>query len=121
MYALVLLEALSLGFLKVTKEELYANAKPSMEKDKKSKKQETVYYARVSELEFLLLLGRENALREMESMLARLTPSVTLVERSKRQMLEFLAMTERLGIDIGRLGGMFKKAIILLEDYERQF
>lgn len=121
MYTLVLLEALSLEFDTVSKEELYSNAKPSMEKDKKSKEQETVYYASVSELEFLLLLGRNNAVREMENMLATLKPSVSLVERSKRQMLEFLAMSVRLGADVGELDSMFKKAIALLEDYEREF
>jgi hypothetical protein len=120
MYTLVLLEALSEDVLEMKKEDIYANAKLSIEKDKKSKNLETVYYARVSELEFFLLLSRNNVKQEIESFLDDLKPSVTLVERTKRQMLEFLAMIERLGANVGELGAMFEKIVILLEDYEKE-
>ena len=88
-----------------------------MEQEKSSNNVSAVYYASVTELEFLLLLGEKNITRKMGFMLETQRPSVVLVDRTKRQMVEFVAMVERVEANLPELVGEFKKVIELLEDY----
>ncbi len=119
MYALVLAKNLKIETLDIDPQELYTQAKRSIKKEKASPKKEDQYYASVTELEFLLLLRKKDLTREMEVMLENLKPLGTLVDRTQRQMIEFLAMAERLGAELDSLHLAFKKIIKLLEDYKQ--
>jgi len=119
MYALDLASRLGVETIDIDTKILYRQAKVSMVKEQSSNDRDLQYYASVSELEFLLLLGKQGVMREMGRMLERLTPLVTMVERTERQMVEFLAMAERLGADLGVMKVEFKKVIGLLEDYKK--
>ena len=116
-YVLQVLNALSHEQHEVSAKEVYQKAKGSMEQEKNSNNVSAFYYASVTELEFLLLLGEKNITRKMGFMLETQRPSVVLVDRTKRQMVEFVAMVERVGADLPELVGEFKKVIELLEDY----
>ena len=102
----------------IDRDELYNRAKASIAKDKKSKSSTTLYYASITEFEFLLLLGDENIVQKMTLLLESLMPLPSLVERTKRQMIEFISMTERVKAPLPKLIGRFNKVIELLEDYE---
>ena len=118
MYALVLAEALALETIAIDKERVFKRAKKSIEAEKKSESSDEVYYASMSELEFMVLLKSPRVVKKMEMMLEELKPTLSLLERSKRQMVEFLNMTERLSADLATIKMEFKKLIGLLDDYE---
>ncbi len=119
MYALVLANALRLESIEIDPQKLYTQAKPSIKRGKNLNKTEEQYYASMSELEFELLLGKHNIRTKIGGILERLNPSLSLVNRTKRQMVEFLAMAERLGAILGSRKQEFEKVIKLLNDYEK--
>ena len=63
-------------------------------------------------------LGEKGVSQKMGYMLESQAPTVALVERTKRQMVEFVAMVERVGAKLPELVGEFKRVIEVLNDYE---
>jgi hypothetical protein len=120
MYALVLVKALHLNTLELDGQKLYRKALSSIKKEKDSSLLSECYYASVSELEFFLLLGRKNVVSKMGEMLERLSPPLSYVKRTARQMAEFLAMANRLDVDLGEMKREFERVLVLMEDYRKQ-
>ena len=118
LYALVLSEALKLESLSVDKQQFYKSLQASIEKDKKSKERDSYYYATMSYFELRLLLGKD-VVRELGAFLELYEPSLTLLHRTKRQMLEYVELIERYEIELPRIDSLFKRVIGLFEDYEK--
>lgn len=113
-YILQVLNALSVEQHSINARDVYKKAKNSISQEKELIHADTLYYASVTELEFLLLLGEKGVCQKMGYMLESQTPAIALVQRTKRQMVEFVAMVERVGVRLPE----FNKVIEVLNDYE---
>lgn len=120
LYILQILSTITQEQLAINPHEVYQKAQASIKAEKEQNPKQCHYYAQMSEFEFLLLLGHQGVERKIGSMLETHTPSVALVQRTKRQMLEFVAMVERVEATLPKLTLAFQKVIKLLEDYERE-
>ena len=119
LYALVLAEALNLETIDIDKQEFYKSVQPSIKNHKAKKEDDNYYYASMSDFELRLLLG-EDVQREMGSFLEVYEPSVSLLYRTKRQMLEYIDLIKRYDINLPDIVCTLKKISTLFEDYEKQ-
>ncbi len=97
---------------------IYKDAMPSITKDAHNTSAEISYYAKMSNIEFHLLLGKNDA----ESLLGNLidldTQSPAYVERTLRMMQFFVRMLERFSeVDASGLIERFGVVMEVLEGY----
>ena len=76
-------------------QEIYQHSKISIEKELKNQDKEAQYYAKISELELMLLLKRDNVESELYLLLEEVQPPYATVERTIRQMELFIELCER--------------------------
>jgi len=119
LYALILAEALALKTIEIDKQQFFKSVQASITDDKKSKKEVSYYYATMSNLELRLLLGKD-VMREMGAFLESYEPSISLLYRTKRQMVEYVELIERYEINLPDMVCTFKRIIALFEDYENR-
>lgn len=74
-------------------ENIYLSVKESIAKDKKKSK-EAKFYATMSDLEFCLLLEKQESIQKIEYSLEELQPSKFLIEKPLFQMLWFINLLE---------------------------
>ena len=120
LYVVQVYNALSKNKFAVDVNDVFRKAKASIKEEKESPDANCLYYASVTEFEFALLLGEKGVVRKMALMLTMQKPSMALVHRTKRQMLEFVAMIRRVEAGLGGLLVEFEKVITLLGDYEKE-
>jgi len=81
-------------------QEIYQLSKKSIEKELKNKDLEAQYYAKISELELMLLLNnRDNVESELYLLLEKTQPPYSTVERTIRQMELFIEISKRFSIE----------------------
>jgi hypothetical protein len=97
---------------------LYEDVKESIKKESFSKKKESRYYAQISDIEFQLLLERDNITKSLEFILEDTIPLYTWVERTLRQLNFFLNIVEKFSNDdSSNIIRSTKEIIEILEDY----
>jgi len=99
-------------------EKIFQDAQASLSKGAHSPADETRYYARISEAEFRLLLGRNHLSEHLVSWLENHQPSTTYVERTLRMMRFFLGTVEQFGVgDVSDVLSRFREVMGVLEGY----
>ncbi len=100
--------------------EIYHDAKASMSRDSSSRSEEMCYYAKMSEVEFRLLLDLDDADILLGNLLDLDAPSATYIERTLRMMRFFTRTLKRFALmDAREIIARFEEVIEILEGYER--
>lgn len=76
-------------------QDIYQKSEKSIENELKNQDLEARYYAKISKLELMLLLNRDNIESELYLLLEETQPPYSTVERTIRQMELFIALYER--------------------------
>ncbi len=99
-------------------QEIYQHSKTSIEKELKNQDKEAQYYAKISELELMLLLNRDNVESELYLLLEETHPPYATVERTIRQMELFIELSERFSKNSDdAITRKIEQSIKLLEGY----
>jgi hypothetical protein len=99
-------------------EKIFQDAQASLSRGAHSPSDETRYYARISEAEFRLLLGRNHLAEHLVSWLDNQHPSPPYVARTLRMMQFFVRTVERFGVgDCSDVLGRFAEVMEILEGY----
>jgi hypothetical protein len=98
---------------------IYRDAEPSIVRDGTDGSEELRYYARMSDMEFRLLLGRDHLQHDLYVLLEEGNPSyISYVERTLRMMEFFIRTMKRFGDDRGqKLAKNFTEFAELLKGY----
>lgn len=98
-------------------QQIYTDAKPSIQEEKATTSAETRYYASISELEFMLLLGQQGVSEKLYLLIEILEPSHSLVKRTLRQMRFFVETLERFPSEPHTLIIDFEEAIDIFDGF----
>ena len=98
-------------------QEIYQLSKPSLGKELLSQDKEAHYYAKISELEFKLLLNHGNIEPELYLLFEETQPSYATVERTMRQMELFVELSNRFIKNNYESMQRIKQVIKILNDY----
>jgi hypothetical protein len=98
-------------------QEIYQHSKTSIEKELKNQDKESQYYAKISELEFKLLLNHSNIEPELYVLLEEIQSPYATVERTIRQMELFIALHTKLSTKNDKLIQNFEQFVNILKDY----
>lgn len=100
--------------------EIYHDAKASMSRDSSSRSEEVCYYAKMSEIEFRLLLDLDDTDILLGNLLDLDAPSATYIERTLRMMRFFTRTLKRFALmDAREIIARFEEIIKVLEGYKR--
>jgi hypothetical protein len=102
-------------------QEVYHLAKPSIKKELYSEEKEAYYYAKISELEFKLLLGHSNIEPELYVLLEKIRPPYATVERTIRQMELFIEIREKFSTLNNKSIQKVKQFTEILREYLKSF
>jgi hypothetical protein len=102
-------------------QEVYHLAKPSIKKKLYSEEKEAYYYAKISELEFKLLLGHSNIEPELYVLLEKIRPPYATVERTIRQMELFIEIREKFSTLNNKSIQKVKQFTEILREYLKSF
>ncbi len=100
--------------------DIYKKSESSIKEEKENDSLDSQFYANISELEFLLLLNRDNFTNMLESYLDENSEKINLVEleRTSRQLEWFVDIVERFTINTqSSVVLKAKKAIEIIEDF----
>jgi len=98
-------------------QEIYQLSKPSIGKELQNQDKEAHYYAKISELEFKLLLHHNNIEPELYLLLEETQPPYATVERTIRQMELFVELISRFTKENNTVIKEIEKIINILEGY----
>jgi len=98
-------------------QEIHQHAKPSIKNELKNQDKEAHYYAKISELEFKLLLNHGNIEAELYLLLEKTQPSYATVERTVRQMELFVELDNRFSTIANKSIQNLEQSIEILKGY----